>query len=98
MRDELPQMTTSVERQEKVYCREMVIRHQLQQDANHAQHVRQDVPSLLPWQQIRTTQFPMVRLVPIEKLIERPISFFFFFFFFFFFSNRNVYCAVSYVM
>ena len=69
-RDELPQMTSWLERREKVYQQDMNIQR-LQQGGNEGQrYARQPIPALLPWRQIRTAQNPNVRQVPIEHLIS----------------------------
>ena len=68
--DKVPQMTSLLKRHEKVYQQDMVIR-QLQQDGNDGLcYGRQPIPTLLPWRQIRITQFPSVWQVPIEHLIS----------------------------
>ena len=50
--DELPQMTSWLECQEKVYRQDMNIRQRLNEGQHHG---RQPIPTLLPWRQIRMT-------------------------------------------
>jgi hypothetical protein len=70
-RNELPQMTSWLERREKVYQKDRTIHRQLSQGDNKAQHyVQQLIPSLLPWHQIRMARFPTICRVPIEHLIS----------------------------
>ncbi|KAF8326774.1 hypothetical protein F5887DRAFT_899535 [Amanita rubescens] len=65
-RDELPQMTTWLERMEKIQRQDVFI-HSLQHRDN-IQYIRIPVPSLLPWRQIRLTRHPSARHVSIEDL------------------------------
>lgn len=67
-RDELPQMTTWLERLEKIHRKDTDIRsHQDGRGAN-GHCVRTPVSPLLPWRQIRMARHPSVRQVTIEDL------------------------------
>ena len=70
-RDELPQMTMWLECQEKINQKHKDISQVQQAQGNDTWHyARQLIPSLLPWQQIRTSRSPTVRHIPIEHLIS----------------------------